>query len=81
MIAFCAWLIEQGLFESIQLSFLPVGHTHINADVPFGIIKNWLKKHSIKTIEDFLAALQSDKILKLNETINSWVHSKMEKVC
>jgi len=55
-----------------------VGHTHINVDVPFGILKNWLKEHKLETLEDFLKALPS--IFKNNKTIKKWQYLQIPKV-
>ena len=31
-IGYLCWLVERGIFKSIELSFLPVGHTHFDCD-------------------------------------------------
>jgi hypothetical protein len=79
MIAFCAWLVELGLFKLVQLSFLPVGHTHANVDVPFGLVKKYLAKHNIVTMDEFLKALP--KMLKKTTTMfENWEYRPVPKV-
>jgi hypothetical protein len=29
MLTYCNWLLVNGVFHDVQISFLPVGHTHI----------------------------------------------------
>lgn len=79
MIAFCAWLIEQELFQVIELSYLPVGHTHCNVDIPFGMMKTYLRNKNIRTFEEFLAALP--QMLKVTTTLfTRWAYQNVIKV-
>jgi hypothetical protein len=32
LVAFCSWLVQRGVFDMIEMSFLPVGHTHNECD-------------------------------------------------
>jgi hypothetical protein len=32
IVAFCNWLVQRFIFDTIELSFLPVGHTHNECD-------------------------------------------------
>ena len=35
MLAYCNWLLVNGVFHDVQISFLPVGHTHKDIDQMF----------------------------------------------
>ena len=39
----CAWLVQQGIFEEVQLMFLPVGHTHAQIDQRWSVFSQKLK--------------------------------------
>lgn len=45
-IGYCHYLVEVGLFDEIELHFLPVGHTHEDIDQVFSRFKSWLKHKS-----------------------------------
>lgn len=40
--AYCAWLVSQGVFETVEVRFLLVGHTHEDIDGYFGILRRHL---------------------------------------
>lgn len=42
VMAYCAWLVATGVFESIQVRFLMVGHTHEDIDGYFGLLRRFL---------------------------------------
>ena len=73
-----AWLLELGLFETIECSFLMVGHTHVNVDVPFGTLKVGMRKLKISTIENFQAQLP--KLFKNYKEVTSWAFPQVDKV-
>ena len=58
-IAFCAYLVELGVFHKVKLSFLVVGHTHEDIDQYFSCISRFIKKikKSICSVREFLNAL------------------------
>ena len=37
VLGYLSWLVERGVFEKVELSFLPVGHTHEDIDQ----VKTW----------------------------------------
>jgi hypothetical protein len=60
-LAFCASLVERGVFQKVKLSYLVVGHTHEDIDQYFSVISRFIK-HILKTImcpSEFVAALRS----------------------
>ena len=46
-------MIQQKIFQSIELSFLPVGHTHEDIDQMFSRFSIYFKSHDAITIEMF----------------------------
>jgi hypothetical protein len=46
VLGYLSWLVERGIFESIELSFLPVGHTHEDIDQMFSRIAVYLRGHN-----------------------------------
>ena len=52
VMAYFSLLIWRKLFDEIEISFLPVGHTHVDIDQMFGTIKTTLKQNHAKTIVD-----------------------------
>lgn len=79
MIAFCAWLVEMGLFKLLVLSFLPVGHTHTNVDVPFGLVKSYIANHNILSMDDFFDALPK-MLKKTTKMFENWTFQQVTKV-
>jgi hypothetical protein len=59
-LAFLAYLVEMGVFETIKVSYLIVGHTHEDIDQKFSQIGRYIKKilRSILTMEEFEAAIK-----------------------
>src|SRR5262245_49508518 len=37
MLAFLSWLVKFGVFQAVQISFLPPGHTHKDIDQLFSL--------------------------------------------
>ena len=52
VIAYLAWLVERKVFKKIFLSFLPVGHTHNEADQCASCLSIGCRNHDIKCLED-----------------------------
>ena len=47
MVAYCALLIHCGMFEKVQISFLPVGHTHEDIDRIFSYVHKRLRQNDL----------------------------------
>jgi hypothetical protein len=61
---FLAFLVQIGLFDSIELSSLPPGHTHSDVDSEiFAVLKSMLKVCSIEDITQFI----NEFLPKLNQ--------------
>jgi hypothetical protein len=58
MIGFLGYLIQQGVFKSIVLSFLPVGHTHEDIDQVFSRLSVYLACHDAITMEELHEAIR-----------------------
>ena len=52
VISYCSYLIQCGLFTSMEISFLPVGHTHEDIDQMFSRFSWYFKCHNAFTIQD-----------------------------
>ena len=61
--SFCDYLIATGVFKSITVSFLPVGHTHEDVDRRFSYISHYLKNQNISlcSLEDLHEALRKSQ--------------------
>ena len=53
------WLVERSLHKEIQVSFLPVGHTHFDPDQLASRIGEMLKHRDITTIDDLMHLLRN----------------------
>ena len=53
VLSYCNYLIQQNLFKTIELSFLPVGHTHEDIDQMFSRFAEYFRCHDAITFEDF----------------------------
>jgi hypothetical protein len=56
---YCAWLVAQGHFNRVELSFLMVGHTHEDIDAIFGVLSKFFKKMgtAITTINSLITRI------------------------
>lgn len=59
VLTFLAVLILQGTFETVQVSFLPVGHTHEDIDAVFSVIARLLKRSIVTTISKLWSLLST----------------------
>lgn len=59
MMGFLAMLVEYDVFERVELSFLPVGHTHEDIDQIFSRLAVHLRKHDARNHFELLLALQA----------------------
>lgn len=60
--AYCAFLVQCGLFDRVEVSFLPVGHTHEDIDQLFSVIGRYLRTHDAYTIEDFMRCVKLSSV-------------------
>lgn len=51
-------LVHLGVFKTVQISFLPIGHTHADIDQTFSSISTHLKINDAVTLPDLLAELE-----------------------
>jgi len=58
LVAYLAWLVERKVFKKIFLSFLPVGHTHNEADQCASCLSIGCRNHDIKCLEDLKRVVQ-----------------------
>jgi hypothetical protein len=54
--AFCELLVRAGIFKTLDVSFLPVGHTHADVDQAFSRIAVYLDKNPCNTYAELVAA-------------------------
>jgi hypothetical protein len=55
VMAFCSQLVFRGVFETVQLSFLMVGHTHEDIDANFSKVSTRLRHREISTLLGLMA--------------------------
>lgn len=58
VVAYLTWLVERGVFQKIILSFLPVGHTHNEADQCASCFSVGCRNNDIKTMQDLTDTLK-----------------------
>lgn len=59
LLQYAAWRIANGLHDSFQLSFLPVGHTKFSPDLYFGLFKKRFRSSDSNNLEDILSVAAS----------------------
>jgi hypothetical protein len=79
VLGYLSWLVQRGVFEEIQLSFLPVGHTHEDIDQMFSRIAKQLRSNNAVDLEQ-LQGLVTSAFLKYGvrpefRTIDSIAHT------
>ncbi|KAK3754649.1 hypothetical protein QZH41_010707, partial [Actinostola sp. cb2023] len=55
--AFLSYLVETKIFDKIEASFLPVGHTHIDVDQMFSRLSVAIARRGAKTYQDLLKVI------------------------
>ncbi|CAM6082151.1 unnamed protein product [Calypogeia fissa] len=55
VMAFCSNLVGRGVFETVQLSFLMVGHTHEDVDALFSQVSKQVKHKEVATLQALMA--------------------------
>jgi hypothetical protein len=58
MVAYCTWLVERGVFDKIVIGFLPVGHTHNEADQVASCFGLACRHHDVHTLKDLIGLLE-----------------------
>jgi hypothetical protein len=58
VLTYLAILVAQGVFDSVTVNFLPVGHTHEDIDQLFSRIAQLLKKSIVKTVSALMSLLR-----------------------
>ena len=59
MFAYLEWLVLNGTFDRIEISFLLVGHTHADYDQKFVQLTRALRRTAVKQMEDLLATYKA----------------------
>jgi hypothetical protein len=54
---YCAWLVHEGIFETVRVSFMMVGHTHDIVDQVFSRISFGLKDKKLLTVQKYVQDL------------------------
>lgn len=56
--AYAAWLVETGVFQHVELTFLMVGHTHFDNDKDFQVIMHYLNLGDVVTKVEFMEVVR-----------------------
>jgi hypothetical protein len=56
--AFLEWLVNVDVFESIEVGFLIVGHTHEDIDQRFSVLSRYLKNNEALSPSAFRCAIR-----------------------
>ena len=59
VIAYLSLLVHRGVFKTVQMNFLPVGHTHEDIDQVFSRLSVFMKSHNLLCEEDLHQLTQS----------------------
>lgn len=71
MFGLCEFLVDMEVFDKIELSRLPVGHTHEDIDAMFGTIWTHLRRKTLLSPEEFkIQVMQAFKISEHTFTKN-----------
>jgi hypothetical protein len=55
VMAFCSELVSRGVFETVQMSFLMVGHTHEDVDALFSKVSKQVRNKEVATLPALMA--------------------------
>ena len=58
MVAYLTWLLERGVFKRIQMSFLPVGHTHNGCDQCASCSSIACRNNNVVTLQDLIGLIE-----------------------
>ena len=54
ILAFCNFLVDQGVFEEVEVGYLPVGHTHEDIDQAFSVLSRHLRNRDCLSFSTFV---------------------------
>jgi hypothetical protein len=58
VLSYLAYLVRQRMFSEVELSFLPVGHTHEDVDQMFSKFSSYFRSHNCLTINQMKEGLK-----------------------
>ena len=58
VLSYCNYLIQQKVFNTIELSFLQVGHTHEDIDQMFSRFAEYFRSNDAPSISDFMKGIK-----------------------
>ena len=59
LLAYCFWLVQQGIFQKVKISYLLVGHTHENIDQFFSRVSYGLRNEKAMTLPQMMNIVKS----------------------
>ena len=68
VLGYCGFLVQTRVFESIELSFLPVGHTHEDIDQMFSCFSSHFKDNEAPSVTSFMECVSNG--YKPNPVVN-----------
>lgn len=79
---YLSYLIQCNLFDTIEMNFLPVGHTHTDVDGMFGNFSPIFKSNNAFTLEDMQNLIKNylkDDLMMFKHidrmvNITNWMH-------
>ena len=85
--AFCALLVELGVFRKVKVGFLIVGHTHEDVDQLFSRFSTYLRRNDVLTMESLTSALEKSYtprpiaiIVENMPNVSTWLGGKIEAI-
>ena len=86
--AFCALLVELGVFRKIKVSFLMVGHTHEDVDQMFSRFSTYLRRTDAFAMDDLTSAFEKSYtpmptaiLLENVPDFCRWLHPQIDDMC
>jgi hypothetical protein len=71
-------LVAKGVFETIEVGYLPVGHTHEDIDQVFSVLSRKLKYMDVLSFVDFEAACRAAFTKEIDKPIVEYVNVKRD---
>ena len=79
--AYCALLVQEGVFEQIEVDYLIAGHTRFHPDRYLAWLSNVVKKSDFFSLSDYVEVVEKNcRKLQLKETIMHEFESWTEKL-